>query len=218
MQSDNVISIVDADRPSREVLARLVTTFGYRVVSFASGAAFLESAQRYAPCCAIVDTRTAARSGLDVRLRVCERSPETTIVFVSESNDVEAGVAAMKAGAIDFLLKPVRAPALHDAVTRAVAQSLDRRSARATVEWACERYARLSPRERQVFALVLQGKRNKQIALELDSCESTVKVHRARMAQKLEARTLVDMLMLGTLVRRQREVGVRDRRPRAANE
>ena len=218
MQSDNVISIVDDDRPSRVELARLVATFGYRVVSFASGEAFLESAQRHAPCCAVVDTRTAARSGLDVRLRVCERSPETTIVFVSESNDVEAGVAAMKGGAIDFLLKPVRAPALHDAVTRAVAQSLERRSTLATMEWAYQRYARLSPRERQIFDLVLQGKRNKQIALELDSCESTVKVHRARISQKLEARTLVDMLMLGTLVRRQRELGIRDGRRRAANE
>jgi len=218
MQSDNAIAIVDDDRPSREELARLVTTFGYRVVSFASGAAFLQSAQRHAPCCAVVDTRTAARSGLDVRQRIGDRSPATTIVFVSESNDVEAGVAAMKAGAIDFLRKPVRAAALQDAVTRAVARSLELRAQLATMEWAYQRYARLSPRERQIFGLVLQGKRNKQIALELDSCESTVKVHRARISQKLEARTLVDMLMLGTLVHRQREVGVRDRRLRAANE
>ena len=124
----------------------------------------------------------------------------------------------MKAGAIDFLCKPVRAAALHDAVTRAVSQSLERRSQLATMEWAYQRYARLSPRERQIFGLVLQGKRNKQIALELDSCESTVKVHRARIAQKLEARTLVDMLMLGTLVRQHRDVGVGDLRMRAANE
>ena len=113
----------------------------------------------------------------------------------------------------------MRAPALHDAITRAVSQSLELRTQLATMEWAYQRYARLSPRERQIFGLVLQGKRNKQIALELDSCESTVKVHRARISQKLEARTLVDMLMLGTLVRQHRDVGVRDlQRLRAANE
>jgi len=218
MHSENVVAIVDSDRSSREELARLVATFGYLVHSFPSGAAFLDSAQLRPPCCAVLDTRTAAMSGLDVRQRIDDRSPATTIVFVSESNDVEAGVAAMKAGAVDFLRKPVRAAALHDAVTRAVSQSLERRSQLATMEWAYQRYARLSPRERQIFGLVLQGKRNKQIALELDSCESTVKVHRARIAQKLEARTLVEMLMLGTLVRQHRDVGAGELELRAANE
>jgi FixJ family two-component response regulator len=218
MHTDNVIAIVDHDRPSREELARLVATFGYRVQSFPSGAAFVDGAQRHPPCCAVLDTRTESLSGLDVRQRIGDRSPTTTIVFVSECNDVEAGVAAMKAGAIDFLRKPVRAAALHDAITRAVSRSLELRAQMATMEWAYQRYGRLSPRERQIFALVLQGKRNKQIALELASCESTVKVHRARISQKLEARTLVDMLMLGTLVHQHRDVGIGDLQKRAANE
>jgi FixJ family two-component response regulator len=218
MHSDNVIAIVDADRPSREELARLVATLGYRVQSFTSGAAFLDGTLRHPPCCAVLDTRTATLSGQDVRQRIGDRSPATTIVFVSESNDVETGVAAMKAGAIDFLRKPVRAPALHEAIARAVSRSRELRAQMATTEWAYQRYARLSPRERQIFALVLQGKRNKQIALELDSCESTVKVHRARISQKLEARTLVEMLMLGTLVRQHRDVGIGDLQRRAANE
>jgi FixJ family two-component response regulator len=212
------IAVVDDDRASREELARRVASLGHRVQSFASGAAFVESAQRHPPCCAVLDTRTASLSGLDVRQRIGDRLPATTIVFVSETNDVEAGVAAMKSGAVDFLLKPVRGPALDDAVARAVARSLELRSQMATMEWAYQRYARLSPRERQIFGLVLQGKRNKQIALELDSCESTVKVHRARIAQKLEAGTLVDMLILGTLVRQHREVGAGEIALRAANE
>jgi FixJ family two-component response regulator len=218
MHSENVIAVVDIDRPSREELARLVATFGYRAQSFPSGAAFLDSAQLHPPCCAVLDTRTETLSGLPVRQRIVDRSPATTIVLVSESDDVEAAVAAMKAGAVDFLRKPVRVKALHDAITRAVSSSRERRSQLASMEWAYQRYARLSPRERQIFGLVLQGKRNKQIALELDSCESTVKVHRARIAHKLEARTLVDMLMLGTLVRQHRDVGVSDLRMRAANE
>lgn len=218
MHTDNVIAIVDHDRPSREELARLVATFGYRVQSFPSGAAFVDGAQRHPPCCAVIDTRTESQSGLDVRQRIADRSPTTTVVFVSECNDVEAGVAAMKAGAIDFLRKPVRAAALHDAITRAVSRSLELRAQMATMEWAYQRYGRLSPRERQIFALVLQGKRNKQIALELASCESTVKVHRARIAQKLEARTLVDMLMLGALIHQHRAVGIGDLQKRAANE
>jgi two-component system, LuxR family, response regulator FixJ len=216
--SEVTIAVADDDPASREDIARRLASFGHRVQCFASGTAFVESAQRHPPCCAVLDTRTASRSGLDARQRIGNRLPATTIVFVSETNDVEAGVAAMKAGAVDYLLKPVRGPALDDAVARAVARSLELRAQMATMEWAYQRYARLSPRERQILGLVLQGKRNKQIALELDSCESTVKVHRARIAQKLEAGTLVDMLILGSLVRQHREVGAGELALRAANE
>ena len=216
MHGANSIFVIDADPAARAGFAALVATCGYGVQAFASAESFLAGAAIEAPCCAVLDTRTAELAGYDLRERIAARHAATAIVSVSQRNDVETGVAAMKAGAIDFLLKPVKPSAFLDAITRAVSQSLQRRADISDAISAHQRYARLSPRERQIFDLVLQGMRNKQIAQELGSCEATVKVHRARIAQKPGARPLVDLLALGRLVDTRRPAGIPDARMRAA--
>ena len=130
-------------------------------------------------------------------MRLAQQGDAVPIIFISADGDVPMAVRAMKAGAIDFLTKPVTEAALMAAVERALAKADERRTVRVRRAWAHELFDRLTPREREVFLHLLAGKRNKQIAGALASREATIKVHRSRLMRKLESRTLTELMHIG---------------------
>ena len=191
------VYIVDAETSVRSGLARILSEQGYDVRSYASAAAFLADAAIDHPCCLLLDVCLTEQSGFRLQLQLHQLEANVQIVFMTGHGDIAMGVRAMKAGAIDFLTKPLRTNELVAAIELALARSRERHGIRLKQLQARELFARLTPREREVLALVLRGKRNKQIADALDSQEATVKVHCSRLMHKLEARTLAELLQVG---------------------
>jgi RNA polymerase sigma factor (sigma-70 family) len=166
------------------------------VETFASGPAFLERLERDRPRCLVLDLALPELSGLDLLHLLHARGEPVPVVFVSGEGDVGTSVEAMKAGAIDFLEKPVDPDALLAAVMRGLALEAEWRRARDRMDEAERLLGRLTPREREVLRHVAQGKSNKQIANELGTSEKTVKVHRGRVMHKLAASSVVDLVHL----------------------
>jgi FixJ family two-component response regulator len=144
----------------------------------------------------VLDLRLPGPSGLDLQERLTSADIALPVVFVSGHGDVPKTARAMKAGAIDFLVKPIDVPVLLEVVERALAKDAENRTLRARRRDARMRYERLTPREREVFAHVISGQLNKQIAFDLGTTEHTVKVHRHRVLEKLEARSIADLVRL----------------------
>jgi FixJ family two-component response regulator len=190
-----VVWVVDDDQAVCVALARLLRAAALHVVVLRSGRELLEALAHSAPDCLLLDLWLEDATGLDLLHAV--RVP---VVFLSADADVRASVQAMKAGAIDFLEKPVDDGALLDAVIRAVARGRSWREARAVREEASKLLATLTPREREVFSLVALGKPNKRIAAELGTTEKTIKVHRGRVMAKLGAASVVDLVRLAQKV------------------
>jgi FixJ family two-component response regulator len=186
-----VVWVVDDDHAVGVALSRLLRAAALNVVVMRSARELLEALTHSAPDCLLLDLWLEDATGLDL-LHVV-RVP---VVFLSADADVRASVQAMKAGAIDFLEKPVDDGALLDAVIRAVARGRSWREARAMREEASNLLATLTPREREVFSLVALGKPNKRIAAELGTTEKTIKVHRGRVMAKLGADSVVDLVRL----------------------
>lgn len=191
------VHIVDGAAAHRKWLTRLLAELGYRVESFTSAAAFLAESPIVRPCCLLLDVTLHDESGLMLQHHLRQAGAGIPIVFMTADGDIALGVRAMKAGAIDVLAKPLRTAELLAAIESAHAKSREWQGAQLMELRARELHARLTPREREVLALVLRGRRNKQIADVLESQESTVKVHRSRLMRKLEARTLAELLRLG---------------------
>jgi len=191
------VHIVDDDASIRDGLYRLLSGLGYDVTTHGSAAAFLADAQIDRPCCLLLDVCLADQSGFRLQQQLLNIEAGVAIVFMTGHGDIAMGVRAMKAGAIDFLTKPLRTSELVSAIELALANSCESQRVRLKQLQARELYARLTPREREVLALVLMGARNKQIADALESQEATVKVHRSRLMRKLEARTLAELLQIG---------------------
>ena len=190
-----VVWVVDDDMAVCTALSRLLRAAALSVVVMRSARELLEALAHSAPDCLLLDLWLEDATGLDVLHAV--RVP---VVFLSADADVRASVQAMKAGAIDFLEKPVEDGALLDAVIRAVARGRSWREARAVREEASNLVATLTPREREVFSLVALGKPNKRIAAELGTTEKTIKVHRGRVMAKLGADSVVDLVRLAQRV------------------
>ena len=186
-----MVWVVDDDVAVGVALSRLLRTAAVQVTVMRSARELLEALAHPAPDCLLLDLWLEDANGLDLLPAV--RSP---VVFLSADADVRASVQAMKAGAIDFLEKPVEDGALLDAVIRAVARGRSWREARAVREEASSLLATLTPREREVFSLVALGKPNKRIAAELGTTEKTIKVHRGRVMAKLGAASVVDLVRL----------------------
>ncbi|MFI5317768.1 MAG: response regulator transcription factor [Myxococcota bacterium] len=186
------VFVVDDDSSVRRSMTRLLSSAGYEVETFASGPDFLSRAPHDGPCCLVLDIRMPGPSGLDLQVALAAAGRPMAIVFVSGHADVPMSVAAMKAGAIDLLTKPVDEHDLLVAIERALAKNLDD----AHVGEIQDRVATLTPREREVFERVVTGMLNKQIAFELGSAEKTVKVHRARVMQKMRANSLAELVRL----------------------
>ena len=191
-----VVFVVDDDASVRRSLARLVKTAGYEAEAFASVSEFLARAPFEGPGCLLLDVRMPGRTGLDLQetLRAAER--RLSIVFITGHGDVGSSVTAMKGGAVDFLTKPLDEEALLTAIRQAVGRTIDEQAEQGRVIAVRNCVATLTPREAEVFALVVTGMLNKQIGGRLGIAEKTVKVHRARVMEKMQAGSLAQLVRL----------------------
>jgi len=169
---------------------------GLEVLAFPSARDFLEAAEAQTVSCIVSDLRMPEVSGLDLQQTLSASLPHLSMVFITGHNDVPASVTAMKAGAVDFLEKPVKRNDLLDAIDRAVTRTRNLRAANFRLQELKARYETLTPRERQVLALVTAGLLNKQIAVELGAAEKTIKQHRGRMMDKMSAESLADVVIM----------------------
>ena len=191
-----LVSVVDDDPSVRRSLARLVKGAGYRVEAFASAHEFLARPPDDSPACLVLDVRMPGLTGLDLQETLTIAAHWTSIIFITGYRDVRASVKAMKAGAVDFLTKPVDDQELLGAIERAVARAGAARLEEDRITGIRERIKTLTPREAEVFALVVTGMLNKQIAFDLGVSEKMVKVHRGRVMEKMRARSLAELVRL----------------------
>ena len=193
---DATVFVVDDDASVRRSTERLVRSERLGVRSFASASEFLAAAPVERPACLVLDVRMPGGSGLDLQHELAQRGVEVPIIFLTGHGDIPTTVRAMKAGAVEFLTKPVRPRELLAAIGAALER--DRVSQRTRFELAelRERYERLTPREREVMRFVVAGLLNKQIAGELGAAERTVKFHRAHIMEKMRADSLAELVRI----------------------
>ena len=191
-----LVSVVDDDPSVRRSLARLVKGAGYRVEAFASAQEFLARPPDEGPACLLLDVRMPGLTGLDLQETLAIATHWTSIIFITGYRDVRASVKAMKAGAVDFLTKPVDDQELLGAIERAVARASAARREEDRITEIRDRIKTLTPREAEVFALVVTGMLNKQIAFDLGVSEKMVKVHRGRVMEKMRAGSIAELVRL----------------------
>ena len=195
-----VVHVVDDDEPMRTALARLLRAEGHEVRTYASAGDFLMAPVEQAPGCIVLDLQMPGPSGLELQ-QALERYPAALpIVFLTGHGTIASSVRAMKAGAVDFLTKPVEPEVLLKAVAAALSRDRLAREARDHIGDAQSRYARLSARERSVFSHVVWGRLNKQIADDLGISERTVKMHRAQMMAKMRAGSVAELVRVADLL------------------
>lgn len=190
----STIFLVDDDEAVLRALRRLLGTAGYEVRSYTSPLQFLAEHDPAAPGCAVLDLSMPDIDGLSIQTALSASSGMRPVIFLTGMGDIPTSVRAMRAGAVDFLTKPVQADDLLAAIARAVTLDRDRRRSRSDVAEVAARLGTLTPREREVLALVVAGRLNKQIAHELGTSIKTIKVHRARVMAKMAVRTVADLV------------------------
>jgi FixJ family two-component response regulator len=194
MNEDHCVFIVDDDKSVLTAVSRLLTTAGYHVKTFDSPMSFLAEHDPSVPGCALLDIGMAEVDGLALQDILTRSDHARPIIFITGNDDVKTSVRAMKAGALDYLTKPVQDTALLAAVESALGADLEARKARSEQSVARERFEQLTTREREVMALVVRGRLNKQIAADLGIVEKTVKVHRARVMEKMGVRSVAALV------------------------
>ncbi len=187
------VYLVDDDESCLRAMDRRLHARGYEVRAFATPGDFLDHHDKTLPGCALLDLSLPQLSGMEVYRLLQSRKIERPVVFLTGHGDIPTSVQAMKAGAVDFLTKPVEDAALLDAVARAVALDARIRRHQAEAAEVCTRLARLTPREHEVLMQVAAGRMNKQIAYDLGTVEQTVKVHRRRAMEKMGAGSLLEL-------------------------
>jgi FixJ family two-component response regulator len=205
-ESDALIAIVDDDASVREGLHSLIRSAGWRVETFVSAQEFLGRLGAEAPSCLILDLQLPGLSGLDLQERMAKVGLEIPIVFLTGHGNIPASVQAMKAGAVEFLTKPLDEQKLLQAIQEAIERDRRTRQQNAEIRELRERYRSLTAREQQVMQEVVSGLLNKQIAAELKITEFTVKIHRGHVMRKMRAASLPD------LVRMAESLGIRSRK------
>ena len=191
-----VVFVVDDDISVRESIEVMMEEVGWRPVGYASAREFLSQTRSVCVCCLVLDLGLPDLNGLEVQQRILEEGAQMPVIFITGRGDVPTSVRAMKAGAVEFLLKPFEPAELLSAVEGALDRSRTRLQEMTSLQLAREHYATLSRREREVMERVVRGKLNKQIACELGISEITVKAHRGRMMRRMRARSLPDLVKL----------------------
>jgi len=191
-----IVYVVDDDASVRAALEDLLASMGLQVRAFASTQAFLDHPRDDAPACLVLDVRMPGQSGLDFHRSMADLGLQLPVVFITGHGDIAMGVNAIKAGAIEFLTKPFRDQELLDAIHKGIALDRERRREGEALGELQARWQTLSPGERDVVDGVVRGRLNKQIAADLGVSEITVKVRRAQVMRKMEARTLVDLVRM----------------------
>ena len=189
-----VIRVVDDDQGFRTAISRLLRAAGYQVREYASAGDLLLADEEQTPGCVLLDMRMPGPSGLDLQEALAKRERRLPIIFLTAYADVRMSVRAMKAGAMDFLAKPVKREALLSTVRAALDRDEERRASREHVHELRARYDALSPREREVLRHVVAGKLNKQIASAIGAAERTVKAHRAHVMAKMQANSVAELV------------------------
>jgi FixJ family two-component response regulator len=190
------VFIVDDDRGVRESITDLVESVGLHSVSFATAQEFLSGERGDGPSCLVLDVRLPGISGLDLQHELRKAGVRIPIIFITGHADIPMTVQAMKSGAVEFLTKPFREQDLLDVIQRALTQERAVRAKQRQLDELQQRYARLSAREREVMTLVVSGKPNKQIGAELEASETTIKIHRGRVMQKMQAKSLAELVRM----------------------
>ena len=196
-----VVFVVDDDDSVREALSGLVQSAGLHAVACASAGEFLRCPRVNAPSCLVLDVRLPGLNGLELQSHLAEINRELPIIFITGHVDVPMTVRAMKAGAIEFLVKPFREQDLLATIHQALARDRSARSQAAQRQALRERYDALTLREKEVMAKVVAGLANKCVAADLGISEITVKVHRAQAMHKMHARSLPDLVRMGETLR-----------------
>ena len=190
------VFIIDDDLSMRRAVQDLVESVGLLAESFATGGEFLRRGRTTSPSCLVLDVRLPQMSGLDFQSRLAETGTQIPIIFITAHGDVPMSVKALKAGAVEFLTKPFRDQDLLDAIQQALQRDRAAREQQAEILNVHERYKTLTPREREVMALVVSGLLNKQIAAEIGASEATVKIHRGNMMQKMQVGSLIELVRI----------------------
>ena len=191
-----VVFVIDDDASVRDAIVDLLRSVGLAVESFGSTQEFLQSNRPDAPGCIVLDVRLPGPSGLEFQRTLNKSNIDLPVIFISGHADIPMSVRAMKSGAIEFLTKPVPEQELLDAIQTGIERDRARRQDARVLAELRERFDSLTPREREVLALVVTGRRNKQIAAQANLSEMTVKVHRSQIMRKMQAKSLVDLVRM----------------------
>jgi FixJ family two-component response regulator len=189
-EANSTVLVIDDDAELRNSLGRLLRSVGFGSQLFASVSDFLKSDPPEGPTCLVLDVRLQGQSGLDLQRELAAANRQLPIIFITGHGDIPMSVQAMKGGAIEFLTKPVRDQELLDAIQLGLTRDRARRESEAGLVALRERFASLSPREREIMIQVARGRLSKQIAGDMGISETTVKVHRSRAMRKMNARSL----------------------------
>ena len=192
---DHVVFVVDDDRRIREALSELLSSFDMDAVTFGSAAEYMAYPKPDVPACLVLDVELPDINGLDLQRKIAQDN-HPHIVFITGHGDIPSSVRAIKAGAVDFLPKPFKEADLMRAINAALAQNRDARRKRAELAGLHQRFARLTPREREVLPLVVSGLLNKQAAAELGISEITLQIHRGSIMKKMDAGSLAELVRM----------------------
>jgi FixJ family two-component response regulator len=190
------VFVLDDDLSVREALRSLIRSVGLRCETFATADELLCHPRPDEPACLVLDVQLPGGSGLDLPTHLRQQGVELPIIFITGHGTIPMSVRAMKAGALEFLTKPFSEPELLGAIRQALVRDGEARAIRAQQNSLHEQFAKLTSRERDVFALVVAGRMNKEIAAELGTAEQTIKQHRGRVMRKLGARSVADLVHL----------------------